>query len=374
MSNRRPTPDKQLRERLVDTLLRLPDVDDRRKRGALLDGIEVRLDRNDNAFYDLTGLIDQLEGLGRLSNGERPIVIVARNARRAVRGTELGQEFESLAQEIEKAYSEEPLMADIPTQPEALVFGGAGEWVTSTFLEHARQAGTRVARMRVPRIVDGHEQHAIGGLGTGWLIGPRLVLTNHHVVNARAQGEPAATEADFKTQGEKAVAWFDYYFEGREHVEVPVAEVVQSNATYDYALLRLADDAALTARKPLPIPKSAQVLTRGARLNVVQYPGGGPLRFAIRNNFFVGTGKQTYHLRYLTDTLQGSSGSPVLDDSWQVVALHHGAQKIDPALYQAEPGMSGIVKFHNQGVDIHAILKDLAPAIAGEIARAQGWT
>ena len=96
--------------------------------------------------------------------------------------------------------------------------------------------------------------------------------------------------------------------------------------------------------------------------------------FAIRNNFFVGKGDQPFQIRYLTDTDQGSSGSPVLDDDWQVVALHHGAQKVDPQLYEGEPGVQGVVKFHNQGIDIQTILSDLPQADADEIKHAQSWT
>ena len=96
--------------------------------------------------------------------------------------------------------------------------------------------------------------------------------------------------------------------------------------------------------------------------------------FAIRNNFFVGKGDQLFQVRYLTDTDQGSSGSPVLDDDWQVVALHHGAQKVDPQLYKGEPGVESVVKFHNQGIEIQTILGDLPPTAADAIKQAQGWT
>src|SRR5688572_12368563 len=121
------TPDQELLNRLVKALLRVPGVEESSMRTVMLTGINVHLNRSNHAFVELTSILTQLEGLGRLRNGERPIVIVARNARLAVGDTELGRELESLAQEIEKAYSEEPLMADIPTQPEALIFGGSGE-------------------------------------------------------------------------------------------------------------------------------------------------------------------------------------------------------------------------------------------------------
>jgi endonuclease G len=365
---------QRLKEDLIDALMKLPGIQSPDARSTLLSGIRVPLGRSNNFFVDLDTIVNQLDGVGRLDNGERPVVIVAHNAGRFVHGTELGQTLGRLEREIEKAYGEEEPASDVPTTPEALVFGGPGEWVTSTFLEQAMLTGTRVARLRVPRIVRGQEEHPVGSLGTGWLIGPCLLLTNHHVVNARERGEPAALKSDFTTQGRSAVAWFDYFVEGRSSTEIAAVDLVHSNAALDYALLRLADHKALQTRKQIALPQNAPQLDRGTRLNVAQYPGGGPLRLAIRNNFFVGRGEKQFQIRYLTDTIEGSSGSPVLDDNWQVIALHHGARKVNPQLYDKEPGVRGIVKFHNQGIDIQAIIADLPAEAAREIRAAQGWS
>ena len=84
-----------------------------------------------------------------------------------------------------------------------------------------------------------------------------------------------------------------------------VAEVITSSRELDYALLRLADDASLADRQQVAVVRERPELARGTRLNIVQCPGGGPLRYAIRNNFFVGLGQRPYQMRYLTDTLKG---------------------------------------------------------------------
>jgi V8-like Glu-specific endopeptidase len=366
--------DQSLKNRLIDRLMDLPGIEDRETRNTLLTGIRVPLNRSNNHFVDVTTMVNQLDCVGRLDNGERPVVIIAHNAARMVRGTQLGRNLQDLERDIEVAYGGEELAPDIPTVPEALVFGGPGEWVTSVFLEQAMLAGTRVARIRVPKIVEGDQVDSVGALGTGWLIAPRLLLTNHHVVNARRQGEPAALSSDFNAQGRNLVAWFDYKVEGGSNTEIAVEDLVCAKAALDYALLRLSDHESLPGRRQMSLPQNAPSLDRGSRLNVVQYPGGGPLRLAIRNNFFIGRGTKTFQIRYLTDTIEGSSGSPVLDDNWQVVALHHGAQKIDPHIYTADPGVQGIAKFHNQGIDIHAIMDDLPKEVAKEIRAAQGWS
>jgi V8-like Glu-specific endopeptidase len=58
-------------------------------------------------------------------------------------------------------------------------------------------------------------------------------------------------------------------------------------------------------------------------------------------------------VQYLTDTLPGSSGAPVFDSDWHVVALHHsGGWLTEPA--------SKRVFFRNEGIHINAVLRGLA--------------
>jgi len=376
------TLDKKAKDRLLDALINVPGTDGRDGRTALLQGVpynvRAALNRSDNQLVDLMNIVDQLERLGRLENGERPVVIVTHNGWRMSGGTELGQLLAELEKEIEAAYGGDEPLAELPATPEVLIFGGTGEWVTGAFIEHARLIGRQVARLRVPRYSAGTLVHPVGGVGTGWLIAPGLLLTNHHVIGARERDEPQASEADFKRQGEKTVLWFDYHREGQIEDEaltpVSVAEVVTSSRELDYALLRLADKASLADRLQVAVVRERPELLRGTRLNIVQCPGGGPLRYAIRNNFFVGLGQRPYQMRYLTDTLRGSSGAPVLDDSWQVVAMHHGYKQVDPSLYDKEAGKSGVVKYHNEGIVISDILSDMSTVIRQEISVAQGWT
>ena len=371
------TLEKKSRDRLLDALMNVPGTDERAGRTALLNGIpanvKAALNRTDNQFVDLTNIVDQLEKLGRLQNGERPVVIITHNGWRMTRGTDLGELLAEIEKEVEVAYGGEEPSAELPDKPEVLIFGGTGEWVTGAFIEQARLVGRRVARLRVPRYSDGNLVHPVGGVGTGWLIAPRLMLTNHHVIEARERDEPAASDVDFKRQGETTEAWFDYHREGQDAMAVSIVEVVQSSRELDYALLRLPDSATLVGREQIALTRDRPELSRGARLNIVQCPGGGPLRYAIRNNFFVGLGQYPYQMRYLTDTREGSSGSPVLDDSWQVVAMHHGFKKVDPGLYKGEAGKSEVVKYHNEGIVIHDILDHLPTAAQQEVKDAQEW-
>ncbi|GIJ43622.1 serine protease [Virgisporangium aliadipatigenens] len=366
----------ELRNRLLDALIDVPGTGDRAGRDALLSGIPANvrasLIRADSQFVDLANLIEQLERLGRLDNGERPVVIVAHNAWRSSRGTDLGRRLMEMKQEVEEAYGREEPLAELTDHPEVLIFGGDGEWVTDAFLRQAAFAGRHVARLLVPRY-SGHGRLHPPGLGTGWLVAPQLLITSRHVIVARKKEEPVASDADVQRQAIATEAWFDYHVEGDSSASVGVKEVVSGDSTLDYALLRLDDSPVLADRSQLALARDASLLARGSRLNIVQCPDGSPLKFAIRNNFCVGKGNKPHLLRYLTDTKGGSSGAPVLDDNWQAVAVHRGFKAVDPKYYAGEADRRDVAKYHNEGVLLADILDDLPPAVFQEIAAAQGW-
>lgn len=196
------------------------------------------------------------------------------------------------------------------------------------FLAGAARTGRSVARLSVPRIEEGQPRLLGSGkpvlfFGTGWLIGTRHVITNHHVINARTDGEAPASGDDFALQAKGALVQFDYDDEQAEGEQLTTASLIACDAQLDYALLELA--APPTERKPLPLWARPIDLGGGARLpvNIIQHPGGHPKQIAIRNN--LAAALDAGELRYFTDTAEGSSGSPVCNDQWQVLALHRAS-------------------------------------------------
>jgi endonuclease G, mitochondrial len=368
-----------LRKRLLDLLVGLPGIQDFSFRTSLLfgipDNVMAGLTRNAGmAMADVATYLHELERLGRLeATGERPLVIIIENALRATRGTTLGRELEELRAALERAYGTEPpspLLA--PLTRELLVFGGRDQRVDHAFFATALERARAVCRLLVPRFFDGHEDAGRFAYGTGWLAAPGLLFTNHHVLAARGEKESAPSDADFRRQGERALAWFDYHLEGGTHVQRRVRTILASDQELDYALLELEDGEGFADRR-LPIAPATVALERSDCLNIIQHPNGGPARFAVRNNFYAGPGERSHHLRYFTDTESGASGSPVFDDRWTVVAMHHAYCPVPPALYQDASGRQDKVKYHNQGIVMAAIMAHLPPAARDRIAASQGW-
>ncbi len=360
--------------RLLDLLEQIDQLSEKENRDLLLRGLPPgpvhTIKRSTSMLADLNKIIAAAESWRQLKqSGEWALVIVAKNALRFGRGTQLGNEIETLLAESETAPPEELKVV------EEIVIG-RDERLPVNFLRAGQIAAQSVAKVFVPRIIDGQEKQEFG-YGTGWLLAPNLLITNHHVIEVRERPfEAQATAADLKAQALKATVWFDFNSSESPYVEYACLELLHTNATLDYGILKIAAESASKPAKQLTqwgylhIVEKAPELRKGDRLNIIQHPLGGPKRIAIRSNYYVdtiSTDNAPRRMRYLTDTEPGSSGSPVFDDNWQVIALHHAAVQVPESTYKG-----AVIKYNNQGIDMRAILKSLPGPLRQEIEEAQG--
>lgn len=93
----------------------------------------------------------------------------------------------------------------------------------------------------------------------------------------------------------------------------------------------------------------------GDYVNIIQHPGGRAKKIALYHNTVYRTkslsdGRQ--RIQYLTDTEPGSSGSPVFNSAWEVVALHHA----NSTPLDEKTRMPIVV---NQGIPVSVLRADL---------------
>lgn len=88
-------------------------------------------------------------------------------------------------------------------------------------------------------------------------------------------------------------------------------------------------------------------------LNIVQHPRGRRKEVALQENRI--TTIYSNVVRYTTDTEPGSSGSPVFNNAWDLIALHHAAGSKDAVGNWAD----------NEGIRIDKIIADLRSHFAG---------
>jgi endonuclease G, mitochondrial len=303
----------------------------------------------------------------RLEDNSVPLAQFLQNAAALLRlsGRPEAELFERLANRIGnkvQGLGALPEPASLPeiTRNEAIVH--QDDMVRFDFLAEGVAVGRSVARLSVPRFQAG-KQVLVQGIrpwlmsGTGWMIGPRLLVTNHHVINAREAGEPDASEADFLRQGANTAVDFDYDNDDAKARIVVACKVEAANKQLDYAILRLKEDPNCPVLELSSAPFKFTATTY-LPVNIIQYPRGGPKKVAMRNNLVSGCDADT--LRYFTDTDFGSSGAPVCDDAWKVIALHRGAKYIKGINFQGKQ-----TAYVNFGTQISALTEDLAQQYKG---------
>ena len=183
-----------------------------------------------------------------------------------------------------------------------------------------------------------------GGSGSGFVTEGNLLITNNHVVPSKDEAAKAVVQFNYQ----KLPGGVDAPYE--EAKLLP--ETLSTSEADDWSAVKI--DGELPARWGMLTLKKTSVKV-GDNVNIIQHPGGGQKQISIFANvvMYVGEGR----VQYLTDTLPGSSGSPVFDLHWNVVALHRSGGWI------TEPNApTKTTYYRNEGVSIDRVIDGLATA------------
>lgn len=219
-------------------------------------------------------------------------------------------------------------------QLEAIIFNTA-TLRDITFLHKGIEKSKAVARVAL----------ADGRRGTGFLVGNNYLVTNHHVLPSKELAATAVAQFRF----EKAL-------EGGEYEPDPFPLVPgrfwKTSPQDDEG----GDDWTVVAVDGNPRAKYGSLYLGRAEPKVkdeviiVQHPAGGTKKIALSHNIVAYVDAK--RVQYLTDTEEGSSGSPVFDSEWRVVALHHKGGLL------REPGSATQYK-RNQGIHVNVLVDAL---------------
>jgi endonuclease G, mitochondrial len=188
---------------------------------------------------------------------------------------------------------------------------GTEDFLGVSYLESGVAAARAVGRVVI------REDGNIAGFGTGSLVSPSLLLTNNHVLPSAEVAEGSSVEFRFQ-DGVDGNPLDPVTFEldpGRffltdEDLDFALVAVKATpDELGDFSFNRLKDDEGKDAL--------------GSFVTIVQHPRGKKKQIALRENRVVDV--LDNHLHYAADTEPGSSGSPVFDDTWRVVCLHHAS-------------------------------------------------
>lgn len=282
--------------------------------------------------FEVAGTLRQLEEVWQLNVVEEPGSLLIPLLRTRLQDL-LGFNFE--------VSISEPISAEfLSKQADSLERQFGGQFLSFRAYCDGVSRGRAVARI-------GHsaEEH----FGTGFLIdgididprlaGQRLLVTCDHVVSNkdfralrpnRAVVTFRADDKSIRTFGVQSVLWS------------------RPEGDLDVSILRLDGDlgdlpVVPWAQAP-PSPEEKRVLIFG-------HAQGGALSFSLGDNSLVD--QNEHYLQYRTPTVGGSSGSPVFNTDWQLVAVHHRGG------YSLKRLSSEGTREANQGSSVFAIRKEI---------------
>jgi endonuclease G len=182
--------------------------------------------------------------------------------------------------------------------------------------EIARRKGRPVARLH--ELQEGVVPY---GFGTGFLVGPNILITNNHVfpsvefaVNCGANFLYEKDGDNRTRNGHTYALRPDIFFYSFKDLDLTLVYVEEKPI-----------DAGpnLTTLGQLQLIETRGKVIEGSPLSIIQYPLGENKKYAFEQNTVTLIDDDQGIIQYTTDTQQGSSGAPGFNDAWEVAVLHY---------------------------------------------------
>ncbi len=207
------------------------------------------------------------------------------------------------------------------------------------------------------------------GIGTGFLIKGSSIskalddnwyfLTNSHVLTNDEEVIKHSTPGRKPLRTKEAYISFDLLFDP-DNPEYEIGPVIWTSPPDEL-------DATLVQLESIPsgnietyqVSTELPDLETNPRLYIVGHPNGGDLSVSLQDNFMLEFNDNL--VQYRTPTDPGSSGSPIFNEDWALVGIHHAGSF-------EKSSLTDLKKEHeaNEGIRISAIIEkidaDLAPA------------
>ena len=264
--------------------------------------------------------LDELEPVDRLEEYH----LRSKKHGRQINSEVIFNEFEEARRSLSE--NKEFIKEDFIEGFEESIQGITNDIESTEFFEAGLRAATCVGK--VEALING---------GTGFLIGERLLMTNNHVIDSQETAEISKFILDYEDNfigRAKATREFsfnpDRFFITSKKLDFTIISVEERNVTGQY----------ISEFGYHPLIAQQGKIKLGDPVNIIHHPKGYPKKVTFRNNRLVFLQNEDSELAdkgvasfdnfclYLADTLKGSSGAPVFNDRWEVVAVHHAGAPI----------------------------------------------
>ncbi len=336
--------------KLKSILAAIPDFRTESSRWAMMDDIFAGnrykdkilglLELSGNSNAAATKLITRLDQYGGDDSGEKTLGLVINHIQQTYMGN---QEDADFLKELFNRYPFTGKPIDIePIKP--------GEWRGTDTEDYVAELviGENTLRdIRILEIALIASESVVRimtdkGKGSGFLVGQNLIMTNHHVIDSRLRAE----DADYQ---------FFYQLDlNNNPMRVNTCQAKRGGLFYknpregglDFTIIELET----TPENVKPLNLKSDRVRKNDRVVIIQHPRGEYKKISMQNNFVEYADGRV--VQYLTTTDKGSSGSPVFNDDFFVVGIHHsGGELLEPGTYRRY--------LRNAGSSMIAILEDI---------------
>lgn len=236
---------------------------------------------------------------------------------------------------------------------------GTNDLVNIYFLQDALLISRTVGRVWIC-----DSSGVLRGYGNGFMVSPSLMLTNYHVLPDAESALHSKIEFNYQLTDQDKLS-------DSELFELDPTSFYYSFEALDFALIAVkpmsTSGALLSGFGYNQLSKEEGKTIISQWLNIIQHAAGMPKQVALRGNQLIDIMEHFIH--YTTDTVPGSSGSPVYNERWEVVAIHHSGVweedkdghilALNGSKWTASMGEDQIKWKANEGVRISSIIKHL---------------
>ena len=190
---------------------------------------------------------------------------------------------------------------------------GKSDLFPISYLQMGTNSGNSICRIQIR-----DDRGSFIGSGTGFLVAENVLMTNNHVIDSMRTALNSIAEFNYQDDI-NFMPCPTYTF------RLNPEQFFVTDEELDFTLVALKDNPS-SDKQPkdfghLHLVAEEGKILEGEYVSIIQHPNGGPKAVTIRENKVSSILDDFIH--YLTDTEPGSSGSPVFNDQWIVVALHH---------------------------------------------------
>ncbi len=232
---------------------------------------------------------------------------------------------------------------------------GRPNFLPASFLEVGAASARATCQVRTSGV--DYTGRSGSWVGTGFLLGGRVLLTNHHVLNSPSVAAAASAVFDYQIAPDGTPLPTQAFALKPDRLFLTSPAV----GGLDYTFVAVDGDP--TPFGGVRARRSAFAIAENEFANIISHPNGRMKEVSLQENEVRWQDDVVIH--YTSDTEGGSSGASVCNNNWELVALHHASKASNV------PGFSSL----NEGIKLAAIAADLERlARSGSAAAAAALT